>query len=436
MRRRLLKSLAPAVGIGLAAAVLVSPHVAGASVEDSFYRYSGSAPLSAYAPGAVLARRSISYHLSGIALPLTVVQLLYRTTSETGAPEANTTSVIEPPIPLGPATSVVAYQSFYDSLNPADSPSRALAGATNAGGTSFAEEGLLILPELLAGHAVVVADTEGPDADFAAMREYGYATLDSIRAAFKAPAADLASDAKVALLGYSGGGIASEWAAELAPRYAPDVNRRLIGAAMGGLPVDPEHMLSYVDGTKKWSAVTPMAIAGLARAFHLDLTQYLTPAGFAAYNRARDIDINSAFTDLAYSKWSKLVKPQYPTPDSIPGLGSRLATLIMGTGGTPTIPMLVGQGLAGEQEDTPPSPVYGAGDGVMIAGDTRTLVRQYCARGLSVDYNEYPQGSHTSAAIYPWLGQATAWIAAQFAGMRPSNDCASVVVGNSLAPLK
>jgi hypothetical protein len=60
-------------------------------------------------------------------------------------------------------------------------------------------------------------------------------TLDSIRAAFNASAVETATNANVALLGYSGGAIASEWAAELAPTYAPDVNARLIGAAIGGV---------------------------------------------------------------------------------------------------------------------------------------------------------------------------------------------------------
>ena len=35
------------------------------------------------------------------------------------------------------------------------------------------------------------------------------------------------------MIGYSGGAIASEWAAELAPTYAPDVNQKLIGSAIG-----------------------------------------------------------------------------------------------------------------------------------------------------------------------------------------------------------
>jgi Secretory lipase len=70
-------------------------------------------------------------------------------------------------------------------------------------------------------------------------------TLDSIRAAFSS--STIPGDARVAMLGYSGGAIATEWAAELAPTYAPDVDKRMIGAAIGGGLVDPAHNLHYVD---------------------------------------------------------------------------------------------------------------------------------------------------------------------------------------------
>ena len=97
---------------------------------------------------------------------------------------------------------------------------------------------------LTQGFAVIVPDTEGQRADFAAGPEYGMNTLDSIRAAFNSSTVGLPADARIALLGYSGGAIASEWAAELA--YAPDVNGRLIGAAIGGVLVHPAHNLHYV----------------------------------------------------------------------------------------------------------------------------------------------------------------------------------------------
>ena len=51
------------------------------------------------------------------------------------------------------------------------------------------------------------------------------------------------------MFGYSGGVIATEWAAELASTYALDVNARMIGPAMGGVLVGPTHNLQYTENT-------------------------------------------------------------------------------------------------------------------------------------------------------------------------------------------
>ena len=58
---------------------------------------------------------------------------------------------------------------------------------------------------------------------------------------------------RVAILGYSRGAIATEWAAELASTYAPGVNARMIGAAIGGVLVDPAHNLHYIENTYSWA---------------------------------------------------------------------------------------------------------------------------------------------------------------------------------------
>jgi hypothetical protein len=52
---------------------------------------------------------------------------------------------------------------------------------------------------------------------------------------------------KIGLIGYSGGAIATRWAAELASSYSPEISSRIVGAAMGGVLVDPAHNLRYVE---------------------------------------------------------------------------------------------------------------------------------------------------------------------------------------------
>ena len=166
-----------------------------------------------------MAWRSIRYHILGIPTALKTTQLLYRSTGQTGKPTANVTSVIQP---LGQHTSkVVSYQSAYDSLDRNHQPSFAISGGVNLGGIVPNVELTVFGLFLAQGCTVIVPDTEGQRADFAAGPEYGMNTLDSIRAARASTIVGLPSDARFALLGYSGGAIASEWAAGWLRRTRP-----------------------------------------------------------------------------------------------------------------------------------------------------------------------------------------------------------------------
>ncbi len=400
--------------------------------QDPFYAYQGSIPLAKIAPGTVLKTRVLPYHVAGLALPVDAVQLLYRSTGEIGQPTVNVTSVLQPPLRLGPPT-VVSYQSFYDSLNPDDEPSYAISGGLTLGGLIPTAESGLIVPALLAGETVVVPDTEGENADFSAGPEYGINTLDSLRAALSSPATGLTGAPKIGLIGYSGGAIATEWAAELAPSYAPDVNAHIVGAAMGGVLVDPVHNLRYVEGSTVWAGVIPMGLIGISRAFEVDLTPYLNEYGLELYDelqRASIVQVLGAYPGLS---WGQLAKPQYPTPESVPVFVQLANQLIMGSRGTPTAPLFIGQGAGGELEGTSGNkPGIGPGDGVMIAGDVRSLAREYCGRGVPVQYVQYENLSHVPSAL-PWLPQATTWLAGRFAGQAPPQDCPQIAPGNSLA---
>jgi Secretory lipase len=404
--------------------------------DDPFYTYSGSTPLERLAPGAVLATRDVPYHILGVPTPLKTTQLLYRSTSQTGKATANVTSVIQP-LHQADTTKILSYQSAYDSLNRSDQPSYAINGGLTFGGLVPTVELAVFGSFLARGFTVIVPDTEGQRADFAAGPEYGMNTLDSIRAAFNASEVETADNADVALLGYSGGAIASEWAAELAPTYTPDVNGRLIGAAIGGVLVHPAHNLHYVEGTFIWAGVMPMALIGIARAFEVDFTPYLTPRGIELYRSMQDASIVQVLGQRPYwrLKWTDIVIPEYPTPESLPLFVEVANKLIMGAGGTPTIPLFIGQGANGIPEGTPgDKPGIGRGDGVMIAGDVRTLAREYCARGTVVYYDQYDLLSHTSA-VGVWLMQAIDWINDRFAGAPAPNNCSSIAVGNPLDPL-
>ena len=218
-------------------ASLAAPAVAG-PLDDPFYDYTGDKPLREIKPGTVLKTRTVPYSVQGIDLPLQAIQILYRTRNMIGRPVVNVTSVVRPIIPLGDAK-VVSYQSFYDSLNPADQPSVAIAGGTGLGPGIANVETALIAPLLLAGFTVNIPDTEGQRADFAAGPEYGWTTLDSLRAISRSRATGVGRRSPIGLIGYSGGAIASEWAAELAADYAPRIADRIVGTAHRRRPRAP-----------------------------------------------------------------------------------------------------------------------------------------------------------------------------------------------------
>ncbi len=403
--------------------------------QDPFYKYEGKTLLKYIAPGTVLKTRTVPFHIEGDELPLTAVQLLYRSTSELGKPTVNVTSVLLPPVKDLTST-VLSYQSFYDSLSTEDDPSYAISGGNPTGGEIPQVESVLISPALLAGETVVIPDTEGEEADFSAGPVYGYNTLDSLRAALGSPATGLTSTSKIGLAGYSGGAIATEWAAQLAPSYAPEINSDIVGAAMGGVLVDPAHNLKYVEGSSSWASVIPMSLDGLSRAFHLDLAPYLSEYGqeLLAEDQSASITDEKSVPGLT---WAELAKPQYPMPETVPVFVRTANKLIMGREGTPTVPLLIGQGNGGEElEGTPgDKPGIGPGDGVMIAGDVRSLAREYCERGVDVQYREYQHLGHIEGAA-PWLTETAAWLAGRFAGLAAPQDCTEIAAGNSLAPIK
>ncbi|MFD7640733.1 lipase family protein [Kitasatospora sp. NPDC059795] len=430
------RAVARTIATALAAAALATaaPAVtAAAASPDAFYTYDGSAPLSSLAPGTVLKTRTLSYHLLGIPTPVQAVQLLFRTTDAQGRPSAGVTTVVRG---LGSdGSKAVSYQSFYDSLNPADSPSRAIAGGLTLGGAIPNAEALFVVPFVLQGYDVVIPDTEGQRADFAAGPEYGTTTLDSVRAVSASAATGMNADTRFGLLGYSGGAIATNWAAALAPGYAPDVNRRLVGFAEGGLLVDPAHNLKYVDGSTVWAGVIPMAVIGVARAYDLDLTPYLSDYGKQVYTKMQDASIVNALGQYPGLTWKKLAKPEYADPNSVPPFLAAVNKVNLGSAPTPTVPGYLAQGNAGVLEGTFSNVSgIGTGDGVMVAGDVRALARQYCATGNSrIAHQQYDLLSHLGTAV-PWAPTAVGYLNDRFAGKTAPSDCGHIAPGNPLTP--
>ena len=157
------------------------------------------------------------------------------------------------------------------------------------------------------------------------------------------------------------------------------------------------------------------------------------PAGRGQRSRTPN-DRAGAETDYAGITWAQIAKPQYPEPEDVPVFVGLVNKLILGHDALPKVPMFIAQGTGGQLDGTQPSPTYGPGDGVMLAGDVRSYAREVCASGQSVDYVQ-PEGLSHELVEPVWSTASLAWVAARFAGTPATSDCSTIAPGNSLAPV-
>jgi hypothetical protein len=377
--------------------------------QDPFYRYSGRTPLKSIRPGAVLKTRSIHVSLGSGSTPVTAEQLLYRTTGELGEPIVTVTTVIAPE-PAQPLPRVVEYLSFYDGLGSKCDPSYTLAGgdAGSATDQQAEEEELLMNFYLDHGFIVTVPDFEGTDLAWMAARQSGLASLDALRATESY--LHLAVTTPIGLSGYSGGAMAADWATELAPAYAP--NLHIAAAAEGGVPVDYRHMFTYINGTAVYSAAIPAMLLGLARAYHLNLNDYLSAYGKRVVASESQGCMTELFGDYPGLTMAKLMRPQYGDLLHVPVFARILAAQRMGTAAThPRAALFMAVGNAD-----------GYGDGVMSAGDVKALAHRYCSEGVPVLYQEYPGVSHEEGGAF-FEPQTGAFLAARLNGAPYPTNC-------------
>jgi hypothetical protein len=406
----------------IAVAALAAPAAAASGptlpTSDPFYTYTGSSPLSSIAPGTVLKHRSITLVDAGTSVPLTTTQVLYRTTGELGQPTVTVATVLEPATGIVSAK-IISYQMAYDALGAQCDPSYTMQGGMPAGGTTNTDEEQFVAGLAASGDIVVVPDYEGTQLDWAAGQEEGYNTLDGIRAAESL--LTLPSTTPTAMVGYSGGSIATEFASEMASKYAPKLN--LVGVAEGGIPVDFAHNLAYINGSPSWSGVIPAVLVSLSRAFGDNLDPYLSPYGRKLANQVSDECINNFVGEWPGLTIQKLLKPSWQNVYDVPGYASITDKLIMGRMGTPKGPLFMGVGDAD-----------GTGDGVMVYKDVQALAHEYCQRGVSVQLNIYNGDDHTQAAV-AFLPSAAVFLDERLAGAPVSNGCSSIPAGNALTPV-
>ena len=346
---------------------------------DSFYKSPTSSALASKSVGDVLRYRTIPLG-SYKSFVGSAYQLMYRTTDNDDKPSASVTTVLIPTNVPATGRKLMAYQSFYDSLTATCSPSY-----LTVQGKLFEESN--IDPVLKAGVIVVMSDYEGLQSQWIAGKNTAHGVLDGIRAAIKFNKTGLTNATPVGMMGFSGGGHATGWAAEMAAEYAPELN--IVAAAMGGVPANIGNVARKVDGTL-FASVYFGAVVGLSRAYPaIDVNQYATTAGLAMVKDMGTRCLLGMFegqSDMlikyAFQKSSKYLKDVNFL--NLPAIAPIIKENNMGSR-TPHMPLYVFQGT---------------NDEIMPIADVDALVKTYCADGASVQYNR-TTGDHLIMGISP-----------------------------------
>lgn len=377
--------------------------------EDPFY----TAPpaVESLAPGEVVRARPVETALFGLVPQrITAWQLLYRTCDLDGRPEVSVTTVLLP-ADADPARSrpLVSFQCAIDAVAPQCFPSYALRRGAATLGSIAPLELPIIAMALRQGWAVSVPDHEGLGGRFGAAREPGYRALDGARAALAFAPLGLDASAPVALWGYSGGGLATAWAAELAAEYAPEL--RLVGAVAGSPVGDPAAAFVRLNGG--WFAGFPAAfVAGLRQAYpELDqvLRDHLDDRYRALLGEAEQRSTFALLLRFLRRDVSRHLRGGLDGLLAEPALRRILADIEPGTR-APAAPLLVVQGVRDE---------------VIAVADIDAHVERYRRAGATVDYLRIRRGSHLPLeflvvpAVLDWLGD-------RFAG-RPAPDGTTTV---------
>ncbi|ROW00943.1 hypothetical protein VSDG_02790 [Cytospora chrysosperma] len=341
-------------------------------------------------PGTVLRLREAPGNLTSLVANCSAAyNILYRTTNSRYRPDWAVTTVF---VPTTKAPALLSYQVPYDSAFLDASPSYAL----------YSDDSITVQNDISSGLSsgwfVNVPDYEGPLASFVAGVQSGHATIDSIRAILALnEKLGLAKDARYAMWGYSGGALASEWAAELQVQYAPEMN--FSGAALGGLTPNITSVMLTINQSPE-TGLVPSSILGISsqypeeRDFLVSRLKTSGPYNATGFLAALNYTANEAFVAYANQDIGNYFIGGIgdlfgPVPMRVTNLDG-----IMGYHGVPQMPLLVYKAIADE---------------VSVINDTDGLVERYCNVNANILYRRNTVGDHSSEFLNG-RASALAWL--------------------------
>ncbi|MCC3778290.1 lipase family protein [Streptomyces sp. UNOB3_S3] len=350
-------------------------------------------------PGDIVSAAPTSFHpLPGQPTNTRAWHVTYRSTTAKGTPNVVSGTVIVPqdgrtgPRPL--ITYAVGTVGIADQCAPS-------AGFPR--GTTL--EANLIQLLTARGWAVAVTDYEGlgtpGDHTYTVGRAEGHAVLDAARAALRLPQAGLGPDTPVGIMGYSQGGQASGWAAELHDSYAPELDVR--GTATGGVPADLLKTADFNNGNVGAGLILMAAVGQNAAFPELGLDGYLNDQGRSYVDFLKK---HCVVIDVAAGLFKRIGDVTVRNPLHEADWQRVLRASALGT-------------------HAPDHPVYlyhGVIDELIPYEVGRGLRADWCARGANVRWKSLPLAEHVTGVIAESIPAAN-WLADRFAGRPARGNC-------------
>ncbi|MGW0366379.1 lipase family protein [Streptomyces sp. NPDC002990] len=350
-------------------------------------------------PGDVVSSAPSAFHpLPGQPTGTKAWKIHYRSTTADGVPNIVSGTVIVPQDGRTGPRPLITYAVGTVGMGDSCAPSNNLPHGTSM-------EANLIQQLTLRGWAVVVTDYEGLGTPgvhtYTVGPSAGHAMLDAARAAQRLPDAGLSATGPVGIMGYSQGGQASSWAAELHGSYAPELAVK--GTATGGVPADLIKVADFNNGSFG-SGLIFMAAAGHDAAFpELDLNSYLNPAGKALIAGMKE---NCVAINAIAGSFKRISDMTTKDPLAQPDWQARLNQSKLG-------------------RTAPAAPVYqyhALADELIPYGVGHQLRSDWCAKGADLEFDTIWLGEHVSGVITQSLAVGN-WLADRFAGRPTRADC-------------
>lgn len=408
-RRRARSALAGRLAKLTAAIALAASTLAGIGAASAEEQPADSTPpagaTSGGAPGDVVSAEPYSFKVvPGLPTPTKAWKIFYHSTDALGRPNVVSGTVIVPEDGKTGTRPLVTYAVGTVGMGDQCAPSATFIQGKNLEGMSVGEL-------LTRGWAVAVTDYPGlgtpGDHPYLVGRSEGTAVLDAARAAQRLPEvqqAGVSSASPVGILGYSQGGQASAWAAELAGEYAPELQVK--AAASGGVPADVLKDALDKDGSGGNPAASLMVAIGHDTAYpELDLDSYLTPQGRDLVQQLRG---GCVLDNIRAGEGHSMDEVLARNPLDNPQWRQRLGENRLG-GRTTGFPLYL---------------FHGTTDQVVSYGLGEQLRSDWCASGNTVEWHSYPLADHAGAVL---IGgdDAVNWLGDRLDGRAAHGNCGS-----------